>query len=142
MFLLAHSGLVGRTVANEILWKILSWWALDPRYEDLSHKMSSFCNWARRRFERPPRNHQDLWWWSWRCYEVPDRNQWSPLEVPRVPWSLREGDDGRPLPPPECWNVDPPGPDFAGFQRDPRDPQEPLVLRVLEGMWCIRACVF
>ena len=108
MLLLAHSGLVGRTVANEILWNLLSKWALDPRYEDLSHKVSSEINWARRRFDRPPRNHQDLWWWSWRCYEVPDRNQWSPLQVPRVPWSLRKGDDGRPLPPPECWELDPP----------------------------------
>ena len=60
--LLAQSGLVGRTYANKILWSLLSNWALDPTYEDLSHKVSSEVGWARRNFDRPPRGNRDLKW--------------------------------------------------------------------------------
>ena len=38
-FLLAQSGLVGRTIANYIIWNLCPYWALDPTYEDLSHKV-------------------------------------------------------------------------------------------------------
>ena len=40
LMLLYHSGLPGRTSANKVLWMLLSEWALDPTYEDLSHKVS------------------------------------------------------------------------------------------------------
>ena len=39
LFLLAQSGLVGRTIASYILWNLCSYWALDPTYEDLSHNV-------------------------------------------------------------------------------------------------------
>jgi hypothetical protein len=38
LFLLAQSGLVGRTLANYLLWNLCAYWALGPTYEDLSHK--------------------------------------------------------------------------------------------------------
>ena len=104
--LLAQSGLVGRTYANKLLWKLLSNWALDPAYEDLSHKVSSEVGWARRNFDRPPRDHKDLQWWRWSAYDGPGRSrQFSPLEVPRGEWDLKSGPGGMPLPPPECWST-------------------------------------
>ena len=41
LFLLAQSGLVGRTIANYSIWNICSEWALDPNYEDLSQNLYS-----------------------------------------------------------------------------------------------------
>ena len=32
LLLLAQSGLVGRTMANKVLWELCSHWALDPTY--------------------------------------------------------------------------------------------------------------
>ena len=104
LMLLAQSGLVGRTYANKILWKLLSNWALDPNYEDLSHKVSSEVGWARRSFDRPPKNHRDLQWWRWSSYEDLGWNsRWSPREVPTKRWDLVMGPGGEPLQPPQCW---------------------------------------
>jgi hypothetical protein len=106
LMLLAQSGLVGRTRANEILWKLLSSWAVDPAYEDLSHKVSSEVGWARRAFDRPPKGHKDLHWWRWSSYEEPGWSlRWSPKEVPHGPWDLRMGPGGEPLQPPDCWGT-------------------------------------
>lgn len=106
LLLLAQSGIVGRTQANKLLWNLLSNWALDPTYEDLSHKVSSEVGWARRTFDRPPRGHKDLGWWRWSCYDAPKwHKKWSPLEVPRGHWDLVRGLGGEPLPPPLCWGV-------------------------------------
>lgn len=104
LMLLAQSGVVGRSKANQILWKLLSTWALDPAYEDLSHKVSSEVGWARRTFDRPPRGHKDLGWWRWSAYEDPHWSyRWSPREVPQGPWDLVMGPGGEPLQPPKCW---------------------------------------
>ncbi len=48
LMLLAQSGLAGRAEANEIIWQLLSHWALKDTYEDLSHKVSSLCSYSRR----------------------------------------------------------------------------------------------
>ena len=69
--LLYHSGLPGKTSASKVLWKLLSDWALDPTYEDLSHKVSKEALLIRRTFDRPPWNHGDLRWWAWRACEEP-----------------------------------------------------------------------
>ena len=52
LLLLAQSGLVGRAMANKALWDLCSHWALDPAYEDVSHKASWEVAWARRAFDR------------------------------------------------------------------------------------------
>ena len=105
LFLLAQSGLVGRTLANYLLWNLCSYWALDPTYEDLSHKVSAEVGWLRRTFDRPPAAHPDLRWWTWSAYEKPwDKYwRWSPMQVPREPVEFRMGPGGEPMKPPECW---------------------------------------
>eukprot|EP00972_Heterocapsa_arctica_P099118 14627674-Heterocapsa_arctica.AAC.1 len=47
LMLLAHSGLVGRSRADQVLWEVLSVWALKPSYYDLSHKVSHLVTMAR-----------------------------------------------------------------------------------------------
>ena len=65
IMLLAHSGLVGRVKANQLLWNLLSNIALKPDYRDLSHKVTNLVNWAKQSFQRPPRRSEDLRWWRW-----------------------------------------------------------------------------
>ena len=107
LMLLAQSGLIGRCKANKVLWQIMTNEALDGEYEDLSRKVTSMVYWARRTFERPPREHPDMAWWWWSYYGEPaawrDR-RWSPREVPRGPWRLQMGRGGLPLEPPHCWS--------------------------------------
>ena len=105
--LLYHSGLVGRTCANKVLWLLLSAWATDGRYRDLSNKVSQVVNLMRQTFERPQKDHPDLERWSWKHLEEnrPDMVKWSPLSVPE---NARDdkvftGKGGLPLRPPECW---------------------------------------
>ena len=104
LMLLAQSGHVGRCKANEILWNLLSVHALDPRYEDLSNKISNLVGWARRSFDRPPREHADLKWWWWSCYEEPAQRdlKWSPRAVP-AHYSVAYGPGLMPQPPPACF---------------------------------------
>ena len=105
LFLLLQSGLPGRTYANKLLWDLLTQEALDPSYEDLSHKVSSAVTWARKDLDRPPRGHKDLEWWWWSCYdEVSYKDlKWSPTQVPTGQWALLTGEGGVPLAPPRCW---------------------------------------
>ena len=60
IMLLAQMGLAGRTAANEILWELLTIWALKPEYLDLSHKCTSLVYKHRSYIERPPCDHRDL----------------------------------------------------------------------------------
>ena len=108
MFLLMQSGLVGRTHGNRVLWKILSGPALQRPYRDLSNLVTSEVYKARQQFDRPPRNHGDLHWWSWTYYSYPDQKyyMWSPLEAPRQ-YALQMGPGGKPLAPPQCWGEAP-----------------------------------
>ena len=103
--LLAHQGEVGRYEANDILWNLLSVWAPKPDYQDLSNKTSSMVTLARKRIDRPPRDHRDMWGWSWSRYCEPQHPQWSPKAVPRDPFGIlvKTGPGGVPLPPPDCW---------------------------------------
>ena len=102
LMLLAHQGEVGRCEANEVLWQLLSIWALKPNYEDLSNKCTSMVYEARRHIDRPPKNHFDSWGWSWARYCVPRHPQWSPTAVPRDV-RVKTGPGGVPLAPPTCW---------------------------------------
>ena len=105
LLLLAQSGRVGRAHANRILWETLTGPGLGPDYEDLSHLITNRVYLARRSFDRPPREHRDLSWWWWTCYESPYPKdlRWAPDEVPATRWVLQKGPGGKPLPPPECW---------------------------------------
>ena len=60
LLILAQSGPVGRSYANKLLWDVMSNWALDGTYRDLSNKVSNEVNWARKNMDRPPRGHKDL----------------------------------------------------------------------------------
>ena len=53
LFLLAQSGLIGRTFANQILWTLLTESAGD-KHLVLSNLCTSMCAKARLRFDRPP----------------------------------------------------------------------------------------
>ena len=102
LFLLAHSGEAGRAEANEILWSLLSIWALKPEYEDLSHKTSSLVKRARRFIDRPPRTHDDRLSWCWKKTWEPRHPEFMPSAVPRD-YSVVKGPGGVPLAPPQCW---------------------------------------
>ena len=99
--------MMGRSYANKILWDLMSNWALQRTYQDLSNKVSNEVNWARKNMDRPPRRRQDLAWWRWSYYKVPVdwMSHWSPLYQLPERWDLRMGHGGEPLPPPECWGV-------------------------------------
>ena len=106
LFLLAQAGLVGRAHANKVLWTVLSGPALDPDYPDMSNLVTSLVYKARKNFDRPPREHRDLSWWSWSCYTTLYKKdqKWSPINVPVTSsWQVVTGEGGKPLPPPACW---------------------------------------
>ena len=105
LMLLAQSGHIGRGHANKIMWGLMSNWALDDIYEDLSHKVSNAVGCTRRLFDRPPADHRDAEYWSWERYDVPVKNMvpWCPKNTPKGQWDLRRGKDGEPFPPPWCW---------------------------------------
>ena len=108
LMVLAHSGLVGRSEANRILWDLLSVWALKDEYLDLSRKTSTLVNDAHTAFERPPFGHPDSERWAPENLMVPRYPQWSPMAVKVhhetgafVATYLDR--DGNPQPPPDCW---------------------------------------
>ena len=105
LFLLCQSDLVGRIQANKLIWKVLTGPALERKHLDLSHLVSNRVYKARREFDRPPREHVDLDWWTWECYDKPRKKdlKFSPLEVPIVPVIIT-GPGEKPLPPPQCWS--------------------------------------
>ena len=71
LFLLAQSDLVGHTHANKLLWDLLTGPALEKKYLDLSNLVSNWVGKARKEFDRPPRDHVDLQWWTWEHYDAP-----------------------------------------------------------------------
>ena len=111
LWILAQSGIAGRSEANEILWNLLSVWALKPDYKNLSNKCSQLVKSHRRNIDRPPEfkdrrtrePHPDLNWWTWAHYLEPRDINWSPDSVPRGEYTIRTSPSGAPLPPPECW---------------------------------------
>ena len=102
---LACSGVPGRAWANRILWYLMSDWALEVQYLDLSRKVSNEVGWARRSFDRPPAGHKDLTWWRWSYLQEArgKADPFSPEAVPRVAWNLATGPGGEPWPPRWCW---------------------------------------
>ena len=106
--LLAQTSEHGRASANEILWNLLSWWALLPEYEDLSSITSKMILKTRKGWiDRPPRDSlEHRRFWCWGMTYVPRRRHWSPMQVPRGDVSVRTSDDGTPIPPPENWVED------------------------------------
>ena len=107
LFLLLQAGVVGRAHANKLLWNLLTGPALDPKYEDLSNPVTHLVYKARRDFDRPPRQHGDLGWWGWTCYETLYKKdlRWHPQATPRVPWTVHTGPANEPLPPPEGFGL-------------------------------------
>ena len=102
LMLLAHMGVAGRCEANEIIWDLLSIWAIKHEYQDLSNKATNIVFQARRHLERPPETHQDRGQWRWQKYWEPRHPQWSPWAVPQS-YVLITGEGGIPLAPPNCW---------------------------------------
>ena len=100
--LLMHSGVVGRAKANEVLWEILSYWALKPEYRDLSHKVSALVGHARMSFDRPPGWHPDMQFWDWGRLTAPQHVWWSPTQVIEHAFAFLNA-QGDPQPPPHCW---------------------------------------
>ena len=107
LFLLLQAGVVGRAHANKLLWHLLTGPAVDPDYVDLSNLVTHLVYRARRTFDRPPRQHGDLGWWSWSCYETLYRKdlKWHPQAVPRGPWTITTGPANEPLPPPAGFGI-------------------------------------
>ena len=105
LMLLVHSGEIGRAYANKIMWKLLSEWALEDPYRDLSNKVSAEVGWSRMHFDRPPGGHYDLTWWRWRLLEnLPGPLKYfSPRAKPKGKFDVHQGPGGVPLPPPHCW---------------------------------------
>ena len=111
-FLLLQAGHVGRAHANKLLWNLLSIQALKKPYRDMSRYVTTSIKWCRKQFDRPPRETQDLSWWSWSCYddlEYGDMRIWGPEATaqddgPDSHWYVKTTREGNlPLPPPECW---------------------------------------
>ena len=107
LMLLAHMGIAGRAEANEILWSLLSDWAIKREYMDLSHKTTGLVGWARKAIERPPVTHRDRASWKWERYWEPRHPRFSPLNGPHGNFQVVFGIGGIPLEPPRCWRAMP-----------------------------------
>ena len=107
LFLLAQSGIVGRTHANKLMWNLMTGPALGKEYLDLSNLVSHEVGKARREFDRPPRGNGDLQWWPWSYYQTPHKKdlRFAPTSVPRGLGRLVTGHGGKPLPHPECFGA-------------------------------------
>ena len=104
LMLLVHLGEAGRAEANEILWNLLSYWALIPEYRDLSNKASALVREAREYLDRPPADDPARAQWKWSRYWTPRHRHFSPSEVPQR-HTVLTGQYGQPLPPPHCWGA-------------------------------------
>ena len=109
LFLLLQAGKVGRAHGNKVMWKMLSYYALQKPYMNLSSLLTSQIKWARQQFDRPGREMLDLRWWNWKCYwdmTYKNLHEWSPEAIPTEDdpdWEPYTGPGGRPLKPPLCW---------------------------------------
>ena len=103
LMLLAQMGIAGRAAANEVLWELLTVWALKPEYLDLSHKCTSLVYHQRSYIERPPSDHRDLGTWTWKRYAVPRNPHFDPRSVPPMPYVHVTGPSGEIIPPPQCF---------------------------------------
>jgi hypothetical protein len=111
LFLCAHQGLAGRTIANQLLWDLLSKWS-NTAHKDLSQLLARNLEMARHVIDRPPDFSKDLQYWTWsRAINPPPQiAAFSPKNIPGWPDRvvMYVNPLGQPLPPPSCWA--PPGP--------------------------------
>ena len=131
LMLLAHQGPSGRAEANEVLWTLLADIQFqEPRHRDASRKCSSLVTTARKRIDRPPPDHPDRRWWSWRKALIPRDPAWAVDAVPKDPRILY-GPGGRPLKPPACWAPPPPpaGASSSSCAPGPSSTEVPLEVR-------------
>ena len=109
MFLLAYTGPKGRTMANKLLFRILSYKAIsDPEYENLSNWVSVQVKELRKAMDRPPWWHHDMRNWTWENLEwIPHADRhFNPHSVPlNLPVPNLTGARGEPLAPPDCWDL-------------------------------------
>ena len=106
LWILLHGGAVGRALANECLWSLLTKEALETSYLNLSNRLSVKIKDARRRMDRPLANHIDRVNWGWERYTTPDRPQWAASSIPTVPgWWYQRSLHNHPLAPPRCWSL-------------------------------------
>ena len=129
LWILLHGGVVGRALANECLWSLLSVEALEANYLNLSNCLSVKIKDARKRMDRPPANHQDRASWGWDRYTTPDRPHWAASSSPQESgWWYLKSQHNHPLPPPRCWggNAAQPVPGGPGMpQRQVRAVSQP-----------------
>ena len=124
LMLLVAQGRAGRAEANEILWDLMSHWALvDRDHRDLSRKCSSMVTRARRIIDRPPWNHSDRVTWTFKHAMDPRNPAFAAAEVPVAPRVLT-GPGGVPLRPPACW-APPPAPPAPPAPQGPPAGEEP-----------------
>ena len=102
LFLLAQAGIVGRSYANKILWRLLHDFAPQTDYYDVSWLVSREVTWAREEFERPPANRATHWTWDKYLTLPDDVWPWAPTKVPHG-YQLVQNSDGRPIAPPALW---------------------------------------
>ena len=105
LMLLAQLGIAGRAAANEVLWEMLTMWALTPEYLDLSHKVTPLVYRHRSWIERPPFDHRDLGTWKWERCAVPRNPHFDPRAVPPPPYVHVTGPSGEILAPPQCFEA-------------------------------------
>ena len=113
-FLLAQAGDVGRALANQLLWNLLTGPAMHPDHLDLSAWTTTFAKLQRQRYlDRPPRSHKDLQHWDWTHHYYLHHNlcRWArcrvpaPASVDHTPWYIGELSDGAPMAPPRCFGA-------------------------------------
>ena len=74
----------------------------------MSHLVTSKVMQARKQFDRPPREHEDLHWWTWQHLQnLSDRDMpWAPTSGPETMLEfLNTGPGQLPLPPPKCYDL-------------------------------------
>ena len=107
MFLLLHSGEVGRASANKLLWDCLSSWALcgDP-HKDISNLVTHEVGVARRVFDFPKAGMNDAWNWDHMRLSDETREPFRRDVVPQQGehWTLAKDLGDAPMPPPCCFN--------------------------------------
>lgn len=102
--LLLHQGPVGRSEGSQILWEVITRLAPVRDYMNLSRKLTTMVNRARKAIDKPPDNHPDLKGWT---REKALKARYPEFLVTAVPPNpvIKTGPGGGPLRPPTCWVV-------------------------------------
>ncbi len=107
LFLLAQSGLVGRSHANKILWTLLSGPADDPTLPGPVEPGHEHGLQGPQGLRQAPQGASGPEVVGLVLLHDPVREgpEVGPTSVPTGPWYLQTGAGGSPLPPPECWGA-------------------------------------